>query len=292
MNKISNDWLLVISVLAMLVATWFLTVKKRLDALRASNTIPFTRKRTKKWRMNNSLSLPVGHAGSFWRTEFYCRDFLYQLRVIPHNTVICVTEDSSSTGGNSPGGAADGVDSPRANRSKSISHAHALALKELSNIPGCEPDGPNVKHLRSTFPDISVSDAVRFLVARKGDLTAATEMLEKSIAWRKANLPVPRSVAEPVLATGCCFFHHHARDGTPVIYFRGGLYDNTKCSFQTYVLVAAQTIDHLMSNSKALSVTVVVHLGTVVGGPNAGADMNFIKYFVQVSNTYILWFVC
>jgi hypothetical protein len=272
-NKISNDVLLLVGLMAMFIVTYMLTIKKRLDRIREESSISFKRTQpSKRWRMN-SLSLAAAHnAMSFWRAEFGSRDFLSQLRVIPHNTALYGPSTAAE--------ADEGPSPPTSARSKSMSHA--VALRELSAMPGCEPDGPAVKQLRARFPEASVSDCVRFLVARKGEVGAATEMMEKANTWRKANLPVPRSVAEPALATGCCFFHGQARDGTPCIYFRGGLYDNTKASFQTFVLVAAQTIDHVMANSKQLSVTVVVHLGTVVGGPNAGADMNFIKYFVQV----------
>jgi hypothetical protein len=68
--------------------------------------------------------------------------------------------------------------------------------------------GTAVKEMQERFPGQPVPDLIRFLVARKGNVDNAAEMLSKSLAWRASNLPLKRT-AEVVAAlkTGCFFPH-------------------------------------------------------------------------------------
>ncbi len=152
----------------------------------------------------------------------------------------------------------------------------------LPYLPGCEPDGPAAKEMTAKYPDCSIEDIVRYLVARKGNVAAASEMLEKCTIWRANNFPLKRSQLSSVYKSEVMFYHGTARDGTPVIYFRGGLYDKNKGSPETHVLGAAHCIDVALSTASTINVTVLVHTSNVEGGPNAAADMNFIKAFVAV----------
>jgi hypothetical protein len=88
-------------------------------------------------------------------------------------------------------------------------------------LPGCEHNGPAAKKIKQLFPDQKLADIIRFLIARKGDATAAADMLRNTISWRKAHMPVPRASIQNALATKCFFVHGKARDGTPTLYFRG-----------------------------------------------------------------------
>jgi hypothetical protein len=58
----------------------------------------------------------------------------------------------------------------------------------------------------------------------------AAEMMKKALEWHIKNFPLRRSQDDIKAAMGIqCFFPHGTdRDGTPVLYFRGALYDNTK----------------------------------------------------------------
>ena len=136
--------------------------------------------------------------------------------------------------------------------------------------------------MMAKYPDTSIEDIVRYLVARKGSVPAASEMLEKCQVWRSKNFPLKKEQISIVYNTGCMFYHGVARDGTPVIYFRGGLYDKNKASPEMYVLGAAHCIDVALSLASTINVTVLVHTANAEGGPNAPADMNFIKAFVAV----------
>ena len=152
----------------------------------------------------------------------------------------------------------------------------------LPYLPGCEADGPAAREMIAKFPDTSVNDIVRYLVARKGNVQAASEMLEKCNEWREKNFPLRRSEMEPIYSSKVMFYHGTARDGSPVIYFRGGLYDKNLATPETHVLGAAHAIDEALKHGSTINVTVMVNTANVDGGPNATADMNFIKAFVAV----------
>eukprot|EP01031_Cornospumella_fuschlensis_P022976 gene22976-27957_t len=150
-------------------------------------------------------------------------------------------------------------------------------------MPGCEPDGPNALELQAKFPTLTRPDIVRFLVARKGNLKAAEEMVVKYMAWRSKHFPLQKEVLRNAFATKCFFPYKCAKDGTPCVYMRGGLYDSSKATPEQFVFAAAYTIDwSLRQYPDQTSVTVIVHTVNVPGGANQGADMNFIKLFTQV----------
>lgn len=97
---------------------------------------------------------------------------------------------------------------------------HLPSSAKLPFLPGCEPDGPAAQEMMKKFPEASTSDIVRYLVARKGAVPAASEMMEKSIKWRSMFFPLKREIMRPAFETGCMFSYGQARDGSPVLYFR------------------------------------------------------------------------
>jgi hypothetical protein len=146
----------------------------------------------------------------------------------------------------------------------------------------------------------------RFLVARKGNVKAAEEMIVKYSHWRSCKFPLKKSTVEAAFMTNCFFPYGRyvscryiccvlaratptitdvrAKDGSPVVYMRGGLYDCNKATPEQFVLAAAYTIDwSLRQYPEEVNVTVIVHTVNVPNGPNQGADMAFIKLFTQVS---------
>lgn len=163
--------------------------------------------------------------------------------------------------------------------------ADALSLSKLPFLPGCESDGPAAREMLALFPGTPLTDIVRFLVARKGDVKAAADMMTKALEWYRAHFPLPpelRTQVESAFSAGCFFTHGQARDGTPVLYMRGALYDGSKASPEAYVLAAAHAITHALAQSAELNVTVVVHAVNVPGAPNDNADLTFIKGFISV----------
>eukprot|EP01039_Chlorochromonas_danica_P010323 gene10323-11426_t len=150
-------------------------------------------------------------------------------------------------------------------------------------MTGCEPDGHHAKELHSKYPQLSRPDIVRFLVARKGQIKAAEEMIVKYLQWRGSKFPLQKANVLNAFLTQCFFPYGRAKDGSPVVYMRGGLYDSNKATPEQYVLAAAYTIDwSLKQHPGEVNVTVIVHTVNIPGGPNQSADMNFIKLFSQV----------
>jgi len=150
-------------------------------------------------------------------------------------------------------------------------------------LPNCDADSYGAKEMKKLFPDDSIIDILRFLIARKGDVSLAADMMRKSKSWHLKNLPIhwsPQIAA--VSALKCFFFHKTARDGSPVLYFRGALYDNTKASAETYILIAAHLIDYVLKRSNHISITVFVHSAAVPGAANQNPDLEFIKGFSSV----------
>ena len=161
----------------------------------------------------------------------------------------------------------------------------SMMVSKLPVLPGCGADGPAAKELAALFPDTPMSDLVRFLVARKADVKAAAEMLTKAKDWHKENFPLAgerRRLVEAAFSSNCFFVHKQAKDGTPVLYMRGALYDGSKAPPEAYVLAAAHAIQFALGMSTEPNVTVIVHAVNVPGAPNDNADLNFIKGFISV----------
>ncbi len=156
-------------------------------------------------------------------------------------------------------------------------------------MPGCEPNCAGAIELHEKFPQLSRTDIVRFLVARKGVVKLADEMIEKCLAWRSSYFPLKKKDVEVAFKTECFVPFGQAKDGSPVVYMRGGLYDNTKATPEQFVLAAAHTIEYSLSqHPDQVNVTVIVHTANVPGHPAATADMNFIKLFIAVSAAFRL----
>eukprot|EP01035_Chromulina_nebulosa_P019936 gene19936-25899_t len=152
----------------------------------------------------------------------------------------------------------------------------------LPVIRGCELTSQAAVEMSRRFPKTRRADIVRYLVARKGNIELASEMLSKSIQWHANKLPLKSSDEILRALSSKCFFPHGVdRDGAPVLYFRGALYDSKKASSDAYVMVASHGIDYALRNSNHSSVTVLVHAVAVPGAPNENTDTNFIKGFVQ-----------
>ena len=222
---------------------------------------------------------------------------------MPQNNVIVDRYINRSTGNSPTKGAtfidqsnADSRVSIKASRDSTLSNTSAnndfinddeqrtkFQLTLVPYLPGCEADSPAALEMRKLFPEDNMVDILRFLIARKGDVSLAADMFRKSKAWRLKHLPLRRSPQmvglDAVLALRCFFFHKAARDGTPILYFRGALYDQSLASAETYILTAAHCIDYVLKTSNQIAVTVFVHSAAVPGASNQNPDMDFIKGF-------------
>jgi hypothetical protein len=228
----------------------------------------------------------------------YHMDLLSLCRFIPCNAILSNAENErtentlkkpprpSSVNASSPINKASkqGTSEGKGNAPENIEKQLEICKKiQYPFGTGCEPDGINAKALLEKYPELSLPDIVRFLVARKGVLKAAEEMIDKCLGWRKLNFPLKRNNVLKAFQTMCFFPYGVAKDGTPCVYMRGGLYDCHKATPEEYVLAAAYTIDwSLQQHPEQTNVTVIVHTASVPNGPNQSADTNFIKLFIQV----------
>lgn len=111
-------------------------------------------------------------------------------------------------------------------------------------------------------------------------------MLEKSVAWHNSVFPLKKKEVEAAFKTECFVPYGQAKDGSPVVYMRGGLYEKSLATPEQYVLTAAHTIEYSLAQyPDQVNVTVIAHTANVPGHPPATADMDFIKLFIAVSLT-------
>lgn len=105
--------------------------------------------------------------------------------------------------------------------------AVAAAAEELDGrLPAGHPFGGNRGALQ------------RFVVARKLDVDAALEMLDKHVAWRRENLPVELTPAiREELKKGKYYILPDAKDvnGYPVVVIRSGLFDPKERDLDTCI---------------------------------------------------------
>ena len=163
--------------------------------------------------------------------------------------------------------------------------AEGIPLALLPVMDKCDPHGPEAKQMQELFPEVPLCTIVRFLVARKGKVELSSEMLKNHLAWRKENLPLTVEKSAGViraLETGVFFPYGVARDGSPVLVFRGGMYNAAVASPEDYTMAFAWGIEEALRNTAQLQVTVLANCRAAVGGTNAPAEMAFIKKLTGV----------
>lgn len=233
------------------------------------------------------ILVPPVFSGSVVRNTYYM-DLLSLSRYIPCNAIMSNAENerTENTVKRAPRPTSTVVsDTPLKGTLKDGDDIMLEVCKKVSFpfMPGCDPTGSNALALAAKYPMLTRPDIVRFLVARKGVLAATEEMITKYLAWRTKNFPLKRNDVMKAFKTNCFFPYGVARDGSPIVYMRGGLYDCNVASPEEYVMAAAYTIDwSLKQHPDQTNVTVIVHTATVAEGPNQSADTNFIKLFIQV----------
>lgn len=158
----------------------------------------------------------------------------------------------------------------------------------LPKMAGCHWDGDGVKKMRERYPDASISRCVRFLVARKGNLNDAYEMMDKHLAWKKEHYPIKKKKGIVAALTANAFVvGGKTKDGDPIMFFRGAYYDTSIATADDYCLAAAHTMDLALEGTGRLQVVVISITAPVEGQRNEPADINFLKGFVStLSNNF------
>ena len=163
---------------------------------------------------------------------------------------------------------------------RSRSH-HSEHIPVQTSLPGCEFDGAAMNQMMTNFPGESRIDVHRFLIARKGNVKAATDMMKNSIKWRKENLPATVETIGDALNLNCLFIGKPALDGSATLYFRSAFFDSRKIPSEQFVLCAAHGVEYAIKNG-AVAMTVMVDISIIPGAPNLSADLKFIQKFAQV----------
>lgn len=179
--------------------------------------------------------------------------------------------------------ASEGIEITAEELSKEMRFSQLIAM----NLGNVDTTVESIQQMMKMFPSESVNTILRFLIARKGNVKLASDMLEACCKWRTENLPVDLGLVAPAFKSKCMFIHGNALDGTPALYFRGSLYDKNGASCESYVFASVLTIETALRSggvggTPAESITVLVHTSLIPGAPNASADITFIKAFVKV----------
>lgn len=166
-------------------------------------------------------------------------------------------------------------------------------LSALPRMDKCTPDCPEFQDLKRRVPGQSIGTYVRFLVARKGNVDASEDLLKKHLEWREQNLPIsklPKEKRDAVvraLGTGICIPYGKAKDGTPVMVFRGAFYNAKLATPDDYALAFAYAIEETIKGSGQCSITVLANARAQEGATNAKADIGFVKKLVStLSNNF------
>lgn len=129
------------------------------------------------------LSSPI-HQGCVSRNVCY-PDILSLAKYMPRNVYIRPTRstlltDNDTVKADSVASVSNRSATPKKKESEVVGTAtivNNMAAKIIfPYMPGCEPDSPNAEKLHAKFPQLSRTDIIRFLVARKGTFAIAHQL--------------------------------------------------------------------------------------------------------------------
>jgi hypothetical protein len=81
------------------------------------------------------------------------------------------------------------------------------------------PDFDSIRELKRRFPTECDLILARFLLARDGDVEKASEMISNEHVFRRANMPISKSMFMPDLLTGKMYVHGQDKLGHPLLIF-------------------------------------------------------------------------
>lgn len=185
------------------------------------NVEPKQKKRIKAFPSRaRPVLVPPYYTGAAPRNSAHM-DIISLCRFIPKNVVIASVHEESTR--NSVKRVIKPTAKPRQPIVASVQESEFSSICKkiiFPYMPGCEPDGPNAVELNTKFTALTRPDVVRFLVARKGNVKLAEEMIVKYLAWRESKFPLKKAELFNAFATRCFFPYGRAKDGTPVVYMR------------------------------------------------------------------------
>ena len=161
-----------------------------------------------------------------------------------------------------------------------------VPLSILPVMNKCSINGPEFKELKENVPGQSIGTYVRFLVARQGRVKDSSEMLKNHLKWHDENFPFTKLPVERrqaivrALDTGICFPYGRAKDGTPVMVFRGAFYNGAVAEPDDYALAFAFAIEETLRGSGQSAITVLANARHAEGATNAPADIKFVKKLI------------
>ena len=113
------------------------------------------------------------------------------------------------------------------------------------------------------------AERLRFFIARKEDVMAATKMLCRYLEWRKRTLPLADN--EPRLGVELpewMICHGKARDETPILHVQGAMYDPEAGTAKQYANATAQLLDDNLDRNSMQKVSLLVDVRGDAGWKN------------------------
>jgi len=128
----------------------------------------------------------------------------------------------------------------------------------------------------------TAAEHARFLVARKGDATAAAEMLEGYLQWRTEELPKAELLGKRMPKL-CSFLDCRCQQGRRVLLVVAAMFDNNIASGEQYALAMARTMDEGVDRDSDEKLTVVVDTrgGAGFANPRPWSVLPWIKALVR-----------
>lgn len=96
-----------------------------------------------------------------------------------------------------------------------------MALQISSTDIDCEKLSlASIETLRGRFPSENDETLARFLIARKGDVDKASDMLGKHLSWRSETFPIYKESCMGELRKNKCHIHGTDREGHPLFVWK------------------------------------------------------------------------
>lgn len=140
--------------------------------------------------------------------------------------------------------------------------------------------------LAPEFPTVHPATRQRFIDARDGDVSLASELLRNHLAWRASNFPLRDGA--PLIGAGLPAFTWlhpgRARDGTRVVSQMCCEIDLKLGSAEDFVLALAQFLFDLLGDGSDEKLTVLIDTRPLSGSPNVPI-LKLLPLIQQMSKT-------
>lgn len=128
------------------------------------------------------------------------------------------------------------------------------------------------EQLATACPNATAAERQRFLRARKGNVKAATEMLDAHLRWREERFPLKPS--DKLLGSGLARWVFvppavRAVDDTAVLFALPALIQPKRASAEEHAFAVAVLLEDLLRHESEEKITIIADVGGVSGGGNA-----------------------